>query len=353
MKKSTHTEGPLPLFGVFSLIFDRGSCRRSFPAIFGCLSRLNGILDCQRWYFSPILLASLCLCHLFWPDFSWRFSYLPFLTSLFFLGMPHGASDFARLGDFLGVPGSGKHFLFFSLYLLGMGLVLWLSLASPGISLVAFAMISIWHFGRSDLYPVATPVPALFRVLSRGLLLLSVPIAANPAPVEALANGWVTILAGEPLSEYAWDQVTSLAQIIAMISLGSALLIIALFAFRGDRASFCREAMETAVLTAMLCLLNPVFAIGAYFLFWHSLRQLSFRTGPNCISFQRLREFCGLDRRRAILFLPTVAIYLGCSVFLFETWSPDLQVALLLIFFAVVTPSHEIFHAIAGRRSRF
>lgn len=274
---------------------------------------------------------------------------MPFLVSLFFLGMPHGASDFARIGDFLGAVRWRTHCLFFSVYLFGMGLVLLLSLAAPGVALLIFAFISMWHFGRSDLYPAKSIVPSLLRLASRGTLLLSLPIAAQPDSVQNLVNGWMVIFGSEAPGDAAWDQVTSTALVLAGASMVSSVLIFALFGLQRDCGSLRREFFETAVLVTMLTFLNPVFALGSYFLLWHSLRYLKVQRGREIFSCNRLRELCGLDRRRAVLFLPTVAVYAALSILLFDSWSPDLQVALLVVFFAVVTPSHEVLHAIIQR----
>ena len=335
----------LPLSGVVI----SGPPSRGFPALSLAPTSVIQSKAASPWILSPLLLASLCILNAFWPEFSTRYAWVPFLASLFFLGMPHGASDFARMGDFLGAGDWKNRFLFFSVYLFGMGLVLLLSLTAPGLSLLGFVAISVWHFGRSDLYPAKVSVPPLLRLASRGLLLLSLPIAVHPEPVQDLVNGWMAILGGEALNEFAWSRVTSVALLIAGISVASSVLIITLFGLHRDFASFRRELLETTVLVTMLIFLNPVFALGAYFLFWHSLRHLKIQSGREIFSFNRLRELCGLDRRRAILFIPTVAVYVGLSMLLFDSWVPDLQVALLLIFFAVVTPSHEILHAIIQR----
>jgi Brp/Blh family beta-carotene 15,15'-monooxygenase len=349
MKSINSTGERLPLSGVVI----SGPPSRSFPASSPFSPGIIESKTASPWTLSPLLLAALCIVNAFLPEFSTRYAWVPFLASLFFLGMPHGASDFARMGDFFGAHDWKNRCLFFSLYLFGMGLVLLLSLIAPGLSLLGFVAISVWHFGRSDLYPARGTVPSFLRLASRGMMLLSLPIAAQPEPVQNLVDGWMSILGNEALSETAWTRVTSTAPVIAGISITSSILIIALFGLCRDFASFRRELLETAVLVTMLILLNPVFALGAYFLLWHSLRHLKIQSGREVFSFNRLRELCGLDPRRAILFIPTVAAYVVLSIVLFDSWKPDLQVALLLIFFAVVTPSHEILHAIIQRsRSR-
>jgi Brp/Blh family beta-carotene 15,15'-monooxygenase len=349
MKSINSTGERLPLSGVLI----SGPPSSGFPTLTLAPANIIESKAASPWILSPLLLAAFCLLNAFWPEFSTRYAWVPFLASLFFLGMPHGASDFARMGDFFGAGDWKNRLLFFSVYLVGMGLVLLLSLTAPGLSLFGFVAISVWHFGRSDLYPVSATVPTLLRVMSRGLLLLSLPIAVQPEPVRDLVNGWMGILGGEAVNNMAWARVTSTALVIAAISIISSLFIIALFGLRRDFASFRREIFETTVLVTMLISLDPVFALGAYFLFWHSLRHLKVQSGREIFSPDRFRELCGLDRRRAILFIPTVAAYIGLSMFLFESWLPDLQVALLLIFFAVVTPSHEILHAIIQQsRSR-
>lgn len=345
MNSINSTGERLPLSGVVI----PGPPSRGFPARSLASASTIQAEAASPWILAPLLLAAPCILNAFWPEFSTRYAWVPFLASLFFLGMPHGASDFARMGDFFGAGDWKNRFLFFSVYLFGMGLVLLLSLTAPGLSLLGFVAISVWHFGRSDLYPARVWVPPLLRLASRGLLLLSLPIAVHPEPVQDLVNGWMAILGGEALNEFAWSRVTSVALLIAGISVASSVLIITLFGLHRDFASFRRELVETTVLVTMLIFLNPVFALGAYFLFWHSLRHLKIHSGREIFSLSRLRELCGLDRRRAILFIPTVAVYVGLSMLLFDSWVPDLQVALLLIFFAVVTPSHEILHAIIQR----
>ena len=347
MKSINSTGEHLPLSGV---VISTPTCRGSqtFPPTSARVIRSAAL----PWILSPLVLLLLCLVNGLWPEFSTIWSPVPFLISIFVLGMPHGASDFAQIGEFFGVDDRKNRILFSFLYFLGMGLVLLASLTAPGLSLIGFAVISVWHFGRSDLYSPKLAVPPLFFIASRGLLLLSLPIAAQPGPVQELVNGWMSILEGEVLSDLVWYRVISTSTLIAGISITSSILLIALFGLHRDFVSFRRELLETAVLVLTLLFLDPVFALGAYFLFWHSLRNLNFHSGRNILSVSRIREWCGLDRRRSILFIPTLAAYIGASLFLFDSWRPDLQVALLLIFFAVVTPSHEILQAILQRSRR-
>jgi hypothetical protein len=123
MNSINSTGERLPLSGVVI----PGPPSRGFPAR-SLVSASTIHAEAASPWISPLLLAALCILNAFWPEFSTRYAWVPFLASLFFLGMPHGASDFARMSDFFGAGDWKNRFLFFSVYLFGMGLVLLLSL---------------------------------------------------------------------------------------------------------------------------------------------------------------------------------------------------------------------------------
>ena len=88
------------------------------------------------------------------------------------LGMPHGALDH-KVAQKAGLYNSNMGFIgFFAIYLgLAAGAFgLWL--VAPALSLIAFLLISAWHFG-SDFKSVA-PYPSLYPVVA-GTALLSAP----------------------------------------------------------------------------------------------------------------------------------------------------------------------------------
>lgn len=96
-------------------------------------------------------------------------------------------------------------------------------------------------------------------------------------------------------------------------------------------------ALETVLLVASFSLLHPLFALGSYFLCWHSLRHLT-----------HLRTLCDVGSRSGWLLrlsgpfmLPSLLAIGALAWGTGSLQSPEQGAIALLIFFAIVTPAHQ------------
>jgi len=286
-----------------------------------------------RWIVSPLLLCLLAAIEHWIAPFSLKLFAWPFLISLLFFGMPHGAADLERFAGAIAAPSLRRALPRFMPYigfvlLSVVGIVL-----APQAGLVAFAFLSAWHFGREDRHGA---LHRKARGIARGLFILSVPIALHPAAVSRLINDWLTLLHQPAPGRSSWSTICFTAEFIALLSLTTAGLLALVVFLRGEKATALREVVELAALGVAFAVLDPIFAVGAYFLMWHSLRQMEFPASS------WLAGLTGIRRGALPLLLPTLALYAGVSWWQIGGWNPALQVALLLIFFAAVTPAHEL-----------
>ncbi len=311
------------------------------PFFFG-----NGMNKCEKnsrrkFIFSPAVLFIFVLLEFAITGFSEKFRAFPFLISLFVLGMPHGAADFSRIRETFGATRVWTQFFF---YLLIIGSTVALLFLFPLASLGAFALISMRHFGRGDYERLKQPSA---RVLSicRGIFVVGIPLVASPEAVFAICHSWLGLLAyGEGTLrdlEQNWPSILDffyLATATAgLVWLGNVIFL----ATNGDEKFAFAEVVETAVMAAAFSLLDPLFAVGLWFVCWHSFRQVAAEFPPAKSPWGRLESATGLGLRSLPLMIPTIVLYALLGWFAIGEWDPVLWASLLLLFFAAVTPAHE------------
>ena len=103
-------------------------------------------------------------------------------------GIPHGAVDHIVAARLYGLSSSwGDQARFYGFYLAMMAVYGGLWLVAPAWCLAAFLLMTMYHFGQADLaYWSLPPVAARVLYLSRGLLLVGLPIAAFPGVVDPI-----------------------------------------------------------------------------------------------------------------------------------------------------------------------
>lgn len=287
----------------------------------------------------PILLVICVGLERVFPGFSGELREVPFLLSLFVLGMPHGATDLARIWETYGRKGTIPQF---SLYLLIIGLSVGALFLFPLASLAGFALVSVWHFGRSD-YWEHGPRFRILRSLCRGVFIVVLPVVASPASVYDVCSGWVVLLSSEieliALQEN-WAGVVAALQFLVYAAVLSWIAMV-IFLVADRSAGITREITETAVLCLSFATLDPLFAVGTWFVVWHSLRHLEFDSETSGNFHIWIERITGIGLRSLPLLVPTVIVYSVLCWISIGQWNPALFVSLLLIFFAAVTPAHE------------
>ncbi len=304
------------------------------------------------FFLSWILLGAGLFTEILFPGFSERFRSLPFLLSIVLFGLPHGAADLMLLQTHSKAAGLAALLWRFGTYLGLMFCVVACLLAFPKAVLALFLLLSAWHFGTSDVHDLQllghhehSRWRARMRSVSRGALLLGLPLAASPAASLQVAADWMVILrpqsSGVPLTPEQLAIPAGWATVTALV-IGIVLLVDRLR--RGRWGLGLTEAVETLLLVAVLARLDPLFGVGLYFLACHSLRHVVKLMGiwsPADTENAWWEALKMVYLKSLPLLVPTLLVLAALGAWAVQ-WEPDKLVTLLLMVFAVVTLSHHL-----------
>jgi len=215
-----------------------------------------------------------------------QYQYAPLIVSVVLLGLPHGAVDHLlaprQRGErltarWLGVVGV--------VYLLLGGAYALVWFLFPVAAFVGFILLTWFHWGQGELYPLLefvgaahlqAPGQRALTVLVRGGAPMLVPLVAFPGEYEFVATTLVGLFdAGaadtlgplfEPRARLFVAGVYGLL-VVATLVLG--------YVRANERRPWLVDAGEVCLLTAFFLAVPPILAIGVYFPFWHSLRHVS------------------------------------------------------------------------------
>lgn len=286
---------------------------------------------------------------------------LPWIVSIGFVGLPHGAADLAasrtvcRGGTLVGVC---------ALYLATMAAVAAAFVLAPAASIAAFVIVSCWHFGTAhldadaDVDGVARAVRPVAAV-ARGCVVLAMPLALWPEATAATAIDLAALAVGP-------DEAARSLPVAAVRAGGVILAALTLIALAAEAILSARAAggsgggrrtlTEVAAIGALGAAADPLFAVGSYFLLWHGWRQMAPLAetlgGPAPESWAGL---VGALRRVHTAALPLLVPAWAVIVTLWWLSSPGLSGRGLAIVsigaYLVVTPAHEwLGEALGGGR---
>ncbi|MEM9226934.1 MAG: Brp/Blh family beta-carotene 15,15'-dioxygenase [Verrucomicrobiota bacterium] len=208
--------------------------------------------------------------------YSWFFA-LPFLASMLFLGLPHGAID-----HILYFRGTGRAItprrllVFIGAYLLFAGCMLALWYLMPLACLIAFILLTAYHWGEGD--AIYEAQRSGFRSRAFWLLRGIIPMAM---PLIFYASTYISVL--QSALPNGVEMPASLTALVASPLLKAAMLgtVVILIAVTSRQAaaqlnsSYARRLiLESTMLTVALLALPPLFAIGFYFMAWHAWRHI-------------------------------------------------------------------------------
>jgi Brp/Blh family beta-carotene 15,15'-monooxygenase len=280
------------------------------------------------------------------PGLVWRERYVPLLLSLVVFGVPHGAVDHLVPGWVAGrrlARRATVRLLAGYVALTAGGLVLWMT--CPLAALALFFGVTVLHWGSAELAWVRRPPHPWAFVLARGAVPVLVPAIAFPGAFAAAVRALLVVFMSHPPT----------------LALGpgwrvGALLLLAAICLRGAGRD-ARERLELAGLLAFFALVTPVFAVGLYFLAWHSWRHI-LRLGalePQAAGLLADGRTGAAVARILVLALPCTAIALtglaalGVALAAHLASAPALTaVALALI--AALTVPHTVLVAWLDRR---
>jgi Brp/Blh family beta-carotene 15,15'-monooxygenase len=157
---------------------------------------------------------------------------------------------------------------FFGAYLGAMILFGLVWIASPITGFIIFLAISVYHFGQGDLSWLTLPsVPATILYLSRGVMLLVLPIAGHleiTAPIIFEATG-VDLSESGLLSDFALTLViAAFAQHVLLVAV---IPVLSGAGFQG------KEILLSLSLGFILIITHPLVGFGIYFGIWHALNH--------------------------------------------------------------------------------
>ena len=304
-----------------------------------------------RWLPLAGMLAASVAAFVFGPGWSARAAAVPWLISLVFVGLPHGAADLAiaqRLGS---RTAAARMFIG---YLAVMAAVFVGFAVFPVPLVLLFATLSIWHFGMSHADGQSPSIPAAFwprlrAAVARGAGVLGVPLACWPAETSAVAARLLSVMGGNAAAgSFAPAGVRATG--IALVAIALAAVSLEVFETRRVPGA-ARRSFATLVDLAVIGLLgittDPLFSVGMYFLCWHAWRHL-WLLSP---LVARVQPADAPTLGRALLRLHVAALPLlipTWTVLLAGWWwlSPDHSLRdlaiLSLAVYLVVTPSHDL-----------
>jgi Brp/Blh family beta-carotene 15,15'-monooxygenase len=256
-------------------------------------------------------------------------------------GIPHGAVDHLVAARLYGLSDSWRdQGIFYGSYLLLMALYGALWFVAPVWCLAAFLLMTMYHFGQADLaYWSLPPGRARLAYLSRGTLLMGLPIAAFPELVAPIFEA----IAGIQMMQ--WPLLTEHAATVQAIVAGQHAAVLGVLALAPGTAlpnGAWREAVNVVVLAALFYVVHPLVAFAVYFGLWHSLGHilelLRFfrREGTSTTSltgfYRKAALFTGIS------FLGLAGLYAATQSFGLQ----DQMIALLFILISVMTLPHMI-----------
>jgi Brp/Blh family beta-carotene 15,15'-monooxygenase len=228
-------------------------------------------------------LASMAVFALAAPGLAERLQWVPLLLSLVVFGMAHGAVDHhvpervLRRGLSRGEVGA-----LIAAYATASVLLMALWWIAPVIALLMFLVVAMLHWGDGDVWfcervngrsaPRSAASLAAF-VLARGLLPVGLPILAHPDSALPVLDDIVGLFGhGEPLV------ITTVAQGVGLAVIAAVGLAAVVFSMRDNRGRPARvmavDIGELVLLAGFVIATPPVFAVGVYFLAWHSPRHI-------------------------------------------------------------------------------
>lgn len=229
------------------------------------------------------LLAAACAIALVAPRAIDEVRYVPLLAGLVLFGLPHGAVDHLVPGWLRGAPLPGRQLA----AVLGAyaaaalaGVALWF--AFPLLALAVFLALAVLHWGQGELWfalacagrrrPRGPLSLALFTGV-RGLLPVAVPLLAFPAAASVAAS--------DILARFGHDGLPALGSqwrvglLAAIGAAGGCAAVASVLEHRGAPGALARDLGELGLLAAFFATVPPVFAVGLYFVAWHSPRHVA------------------------------------------------------------------------------
>lgn len=315
-----------------------------------------------QWLSLGVGVLTLIISIVFSPllsDIPYSVQAVPFLISMVFLGLPHGAMDHLVPGKLADIPIKKSILSVSVFYLLIGGLYVFLWFIAPVYSLIFFILMTWFHWGQGDLYVLKnfgfefmteSKVYSTVSLVLRGGIPMLVPLIAHPEKYTGFISGILTELSVNKVSmKYLVSTELSLILtvfigILATINITSGLSKVE---DRSQLKLWLYDNLEIAVLLLFFFLLPPLFAVGVYFCTWHSLRHIA---RLSLIKDEKLHEkiqegkklsyLKQLGRNTFKLTLLSLVIFAVSLFLFFSTVTIETLITVYLVFISVLTLPH-------------
>ncbi|MGY6742448.1 MAG: Brp/Blh family beta-carotene 15,15'-dioxygenase [Cecembia sp.] len=231
------------------------------------------------------------------------------------IGIPHGALDHLLLNPKISNQGLVK-FIFKYLAIISLYLIVWIFLPVP--ALLAFLLMSAYHFGQSHFLGIALQSRKKTTYLVTGVFYLSVIFWGDFDHTATILIGIVDI---SPLANFGWP-----------IILGSFLLSNVLL-IKNSFSDWRWYSIEMLIIGVLLYQLPLLVGFIIYFGFWHALPSMT-------EEYQSLKWYLGKDRLKNFIkrMMPFTAASLGGMWVILAVFYPGSEPEeLVLLFFILVS----------------
>jgi Brp/Blh family beta-carotene 15,15'-monooxygenase len=193
------------------------------------------------------------------------------LTSVFLIGIPHGAIDHVMAAELYGLNQSWiDHLKFYGSYLFIMMAVALLWFLAPVGGMILFLAISIYHFGQADMEEfVAGKSGNLIGYLGRGCLVIGLIIFSDPVSTYPIITQAMSIEM-DFFEGFMPDPQRALTGIIAFY-----LLIVAADMMKNNIEKPLQLAADSILLILVLIITGPLIGFALYFALWHSAGHIN------------------------------------------------------------------------------
>lgn len=280
----------------------------------------------------------------------------PWLVSLFVVGLPHGAADFAASRS---VWRGSSLAAVWSWYLAAMAVVATCFRVAPVVTICLFAIASCWHFGTAHLDtegPRRRRGIRSIRALARGCGVLAGPLVAWPSATAAAATELTALATGRAAAASLFPTWAVMTAGLCLAAIGGIALV----------AEACGEwsrpeglprlrrlLVEMAAIIGLGWFADPLFSAGAYFLAWHAWRQME--PLAKALDAPPLRSWRDVGPALVRVHVAALPLLLPSLVAIGAAWwarAPDHTLRSLAITsigaYLIVTPAHEMLGTLLG-----
>ena len=210
------------------------------------------------------------------------FVYYPLIFSTLIFGIPHGAADHLFLWGFTKKSSIKFKSISILIYLSIAIMYMLIWFIYPYISLFFFIILTIYHWGKADfiygilsrrVIGINTYLNTYYSIY-RGVIPILTPGILYNTEYNEFINGICNIINDSSGFNL---QINSfiLVSILSMIIISFNVTIIYCEKLKGGFKLTKFDHIESLLLVIWFLCLPPIYSIGVYFIFWHSLRHIT------------------------------------------------------------------------------